>query len=112
MGNKVSCLRKQHDGSDQARTNKGQLRPINIAHVVHQIGGVLCNPPTTKHGGSSSSTLVMITGHFPYIPFHPVPLLMLKFLAMHSYYSVETKTNISFILCHSYNQYWLRNNGL
>ena len=39
------------------------LRPINVVHVVHQIGGVLCNPPTTKHGGSSSSALVMTTSH-------------------------------------------------
>ena len=37
------------------------LRPINFVHVVHQIGGVLYEPPTTKHGGSSSSTLVMTT---------------------------------------------------
>ena len=37
------------------------LRLINFVHVVHQIGGVLYNPPTTKHGGSSSSTLVMTT---------------------------------------------------
>ena len=37
------------------------LRPRNFVHVVHQIGGVLYNPPTTKHGGSSSSTLVMTT---------------------------------------------------
>ena len=37
------------------------LRPINFVHVVHQIGGVLYTPPTTKHGGSSSSTLVMTT---------------------------------------------------
>ena len=37
------------------------LRAINFVHVVHQLGGVLYNPPTTKHGGSSSSTLVMTT---------------------------------------------------
>ena len=37
------------------------LRPINFVHVVHQIGGVLYEPPTTKHGGSSWSTLVMTT---------------------------------------------------
>ena len=37
------------------------LRPINFVLVVHQIGGVLYNPATTKHGGSSSSTLVMTT---------------------------------------------------
>ena len=24
------------------------LRPINFVHVVHQIGGVLYNPPTTN----------------------------------------------------------------
>ena len=34
---------------------------IKFVHVVHQIGGVLHNPPTTKDGGSSSSTLVMTT---------------------------------------------------
>ena len=33
----------------------------HFVHVVHQIGGVLYNPPTTKYGGSSSSTLVMTT---------------------------------------------------
>ena len=37
------------------------LRPINFVHEAHQIGGVLYNPPTTKPGGSSSSTLVMTT---------------------------------------------------
>ena len=37
------------------------LRPINFAHVVHQIGGVFNNPPSTEHGGSSSGTLVMTT---------------------------------------------------
>ena len=36
------------------------LRPINFVHVVHQLGGVLYNPPTTKHGGSSSSALVKL----------------------------------------------------
>ena len=35
------------------------LRPVNFVHVVHQIGGVLYNPPSTEHGGSASSTLVM-----------------------------------------------------
>ena len=34
---------------------------IEFVHVVHQIGGVWHNPRTTKHGGSSSSTLVMTT---------------------------------------------------
>ena len=37
------------------------LRPIKFVHAVHQIGGDLDNPSTTKHGGSSSSTLVMTT---------------------------------------------------
>ena len=37
------------------------LRPINFVHVVHQIGGVLYEPPTTKHRGSSSSTVAMTT---------------------------------------------------
>ena len=37
------------------------LRSITFVHVVHQIGGVLYNPPSTKHGGSLSSTLVMTT---------------------------------------------------
>ena len=36
------------------------LRPINFVHVVHQIGGGLYNPPTTKHGGSSSRTPVIV----------------------------------------------------
>ena len=35
--------------------------PIHFVHVVYQIGGVFNNPPTSKHGGSSSSTLVMTT---------------------------------------------------
>ena len=29
--------------------------------MAHQIGGVLYKPPTTKHGGSSSSALVVNT---------------------------------------------------
>ena len=37
------------------------LRLINFVQVVHQISGVLYtpHPTTTKHGESSSSTLVM-----------------------------------------------------
>ena len=44
------------------------LRPINFVHEAHQIGGVLYNPPTTKDGGSSSSTLVMANSLLFYVP--------------------------------------------
>ena len=37
------------------------LGPIIFVLVVHQIGGILCKPLTTKQGGSSLSTLVMTT---------------------------------------------------
>ena len=37
------------------------LRLINFVRLVHQIGGVSKNRPTTKHAGSSSSSLVMTT---------------------------------------------------
>ena len=37
------------------------LRATKSMHVIDQIGGILYNPPLTKQGGLSSSTLLMTT---------------------------------------------------
>ena len=42
------------------------LRLISFVHVVHQIGGVLDNPPTTKDGGGESLIEYTFYDHFPY----------------------------------------------